>query len=95
MGRPMPVTVRLPTALRTFAANEAKVPVEAPTVGAALAAVVEMHPDLRKHLYEPEGGLRSFVNVYVGERDVRELGGLGTSVKDGDTILIVPSVAGG
>lgn len=91
----MPVTVRLPTALRTFAANEAKVPVDAPTVGEALSAVVEKHPELRKHLYESEGQLRSFVNVYVGERDVRELDGLTTSVSDGDTILIVPSVAGG
>lgn len=91
----MPVTVRLPTALRSFAGNEAKVPVEAPTVGAALDAVVAKHPALKKHLYEDDGKLRSFVNVYVGERDVRELDGMGTSVKDGDTLLIVPSVAGG
>ena len=91
----MPVTVRLPTALRGFAGNEAKVPVEAPTVGAALDALVQRHPALKKHLYEDAGGLRSFVNVYVGERDVRELDGLRTGVKDGDTVLIVPSVAGG
>lgn len=91
----MAVTVRLPTALRTFAAGEAKVPVEAQTVGEALDALVTKHDALRRHLYEDDGGLRSFVNVYVGEKDVRELDGLDTSVKDGDTILIVPSVAGG
>lgn len=91
----MAVTVRLPTALRTFAANEAKVPVDAASVGAAIDAVVQKHPALKKHLYEDDGTLRSFVNVYVGEQDVRELDGLGTPVKDGDTILIVPSVAGG
>lgn len=91
----MAVTVRLPTALRTFAGNESKLPVDAPSVGAALDRVVEKHPALKKHLYEDDGRLRSFVNVYVGERDVRELDGMQTPVKDGDTILIVPSVAGG
>lgn len=89
------VTVRLPTALRSFAGNEARVAVDAPTVGGALRALVGRHPALERHLYDDAVRLRSFVNVYVGERDVRELGGLDAGVGDGDTILIVPSVAGG
>jgi adenylyltransferase/sulfurtransferase len=91
----MPVTVRIPTALRAYAGQEARTPVEAKTVGDALHALVARHPALRTHLYEADGRLRSFVNVYVGERDVRELGGQDAPVRDGDTLLIVPSVAGG
>lgn len=91
----MTVTVRIPTALRTYAGNEAKVPVQAKTVGEALHALVRQHPALQKHLYEDDGQLRSFVNVYLGQTDVRELRGAETGVNDGDTLLIVPSVAGG
>ena len=91
----MTVTVRIPTALRAYANQEARTPVEAKTVGDALHALVSRHPALRTHLYETDGKLRSFVNVYVGERDVRELQGQDTPVSDGDTVLLVPSVAGG
>lgn len=91
----MPVTVRIPTALRSYAANESKTQVDAKTVGDALHALVERHPALKPHLYENDGQLRSFVNVYLGEQDVRELGGQAAPVSDGQTLLIVPSVAGG
>lgn len=91
----MPVTVRIPTALRSYAGNEAKTQVEARTVGDALHALVDRHPALRPHLYDEQDRLRSFVNVYLGERDVRELGGQDTAVAEGQTLLIVPSVAGG
>lgn len=91
----MPVTVRIPTALRQYAGQEARTPVEAKSVADALAALVARHPALRTHLFEDAGRLRSFVNVFLGERDVRELEGLDTPVRDGDTLLIVPSVAGG
>lgn len=88
-------TIRIPTALRAYASNEAKTQVEAKSVGEALDALVQKHPSLKTHLYDEDGQLRSFVNVYLGERDVRELQGPGTPVEAADTLLIVPSVAGG
>ncbi len=91
----MPVTVRIPTALRTYAGQNARIEVAAKTAGEALHALVGTHPELKKHLYEENGSLRSFVNVYLGETDVRETGGMETPVSDGDVLLIVPSVAGG
>lgn len=91
----MTVTVRIPTALRAYAGHEAKTQVEAKTVGDALSALVARHPALKPHLYEDDGRLRSFVNVFLGDRDVRELGGQDTPVAEGATVLIVPSVAGG
>ena len=91
----MSVTVRIPTALRAYAGHEARSTVHAKTVGEALGALVAKHPALKPHLYEDDGKLRSFVNVYLGERDVRELKGSETPVGEGDTLLIVPSVAGG
>jgi len=60
-----------------------------------LAALVAKHPDLQKHLYTDKGALRSFVNVYVNDEDVRYLEKEATPLKDGDTIAIVPSIAGG
>jgi adenylyltransferase/sulfurtransferase len=91
----MSVTVCIPTALRQYAGQEARTLVEAKTVGDALQALIMRHPALKTHLFEEGGRLRSFVNVYVGERDVRELGGTDAPVREGDTVLIVPSVAGG
>ncbi|HET6404762.1 MAG TPA: ubiquitin-like small modifier protein 1 [Candidatus Thermoplasmatota archaeon] len=91
----MTVTVRIPTALRQYAGSESRTAVDAKTVGDALAALVARHPALKPHLYEESGRLRSFVNVYLGERDVRELGGQDAPVREGDTLILVPSVAGG
>jgi len=91
----MAITVRIPTALRTYASNEAKTQLEAKTVGEALDALIVAHPGLREHLMEDSGEVRSFVNVFLGETDVRDLQGPQTAVNDGDTLLIIPSVAGG
>lgn len=95
MSRRMAVIVRIPTALRAYAGQNARVEVEAATAGEALQRLVDTHPDLKKHLYEEDGQLRSFVNVYKGDQDVRQLDGLQTPVASGETLLIVPSVAGG
>ena len=91
----MPVTVRLPTALRAYAGQQARVEVEAKTVAEAMDALARQHPDLRAHLFEDSGRLRSFVNLFLGEKDVRSLQGVETPLREGDTLLVVPSVAGG
>jgi adenylyltransferase/sulfurtransferase len=91
----MTVTVWIPSALQAYAGNQSEVQVQANTVGEALQALTAAYPDLRKHLYNEQGKLRSFVNVYLGEEDTRYLQGLETPVKDGDQLMIVPSIAGG
>ena len=91
----MAVTVLIPTALRQYAGGESESEVEATTAGEALERLTSAHAELRRHLYNDQNALRNFVNVYVGEEDIRHTGGLSTPVKDGDTVMIVPSIAGG
>jgi sulfur-carrier protein adenylyltransferase/sulfurtransferase len=91
----MAVTVFIPTALRQFAGNSAEVSVEAGTVGEALDKVTGEHAELRRHLYGEQNALRNFVNVYVNDEDIRHAQRLDTPVKDGDTISIIPAIAGG
>ena len=91
----MPINVLIPTPLRPYAGKQSIVEVSAQTVGEALNNLVAQHPDLRKHLYSEDGKLRSFVNVYLNEDDIRYLSKDATPVKETDTIAIVPSVAGG
>jgi len=91
----MPVKVIIPTPLRQYAGKQDALEVEARTVAEALGAVTSQYSDLRKHLYTEDGKLRSFVNVYVGDEDIRSLQRGETPVKDRDEIRIVPSIAGG
>src|SRR5256714_9091446 len=91
----MAVTVFIPTALRQFAEDKQEISVDARTVGEALDKVTGEHAELRKHLYGEQGALRNFVNVYVNDEDIRATERLETPVKDGDTISIVPAIAGG
>ncbi len=91
----MAVTIVIPTPLRQFAGGKSEVEVEATTAGEALEKLTTAHADLKKHLYNDGGNLRNFVNVYVGDEDIRDLDDLDTEVKDGGEILIVPSIAGG
>ncbi len=92
----MAITILIPSALQSYTGNQSEAQVHgATTVGEALQQLVETHPDLRKHLYNEQGKLRSFVNVYLGDEDTRYLQGLETPVKEGDTLMIVPSIAGG
>ena len=85
----------IPTPLRAYAGKQESVEVEASTVGEALGALTTKHADLKKHLFSDDGKLRSFVNVYVNDEDIRYLQKDQTAVKPGDTISIVPSIAGG
>ncbi len=91
----MAVKVMIPTPLRPFAGRQATIDVEGHTVGEALDALTNQYGDLRRHLYGEGGRLRSFVNVYVNEEDIRDLQKDQTPLRDGDTITIVPSIAGG
>ena len=91
----MPITISIPTPLRQFAGGQSELQVEAATVGAALDQLTSTHSELRRHLFSDQNTLRNFVNVYVNDEDIRHLNGPGTPVKDGDAILIVPSIAGG
>ena len=91
----MPVTVRVPTQLRTLTGGVGEIPVEAVTVGEALRALDAAHPGLAERVLDGDGRLRRFVNVFVADEDVRFRDGLDTRVGEGETISIVPAVAGG
>jgi len=91
----MPVKILIPTPLRSFVGGASEVNVDGPTVGDVLRSLVEQHGQLKKHLYAEDGKLRSFVNVYVNDEDVRYLSQGETKVAESDVVSIVPSVAGG
>lgn len=91
----MAVRILIPTPLRPYAERRDSVEVEAATVGDALARLVEQFSELRRHLYAEGGRLRSFVNIYVNDEDIRHLRQEQTPLRDGDVITIVPSIAGG
>ncbi len=91
----MSVTIMIPTALRQFTEGNSRIEVEAGTVGEALEQLTTRHAELRRHLYSDKDQLRSFVNVYVNDEDIRHQSNTDTSVKEGDQVMIVPSIAGG
>jgi molybdopterin converting factor small subunit len=88
--------IHIPTPLRAYSDKQGVVRVNASTVGEALDALTAQHPDLKKHLYSDEGKLRSFVNVYLNDEDIRYLPEKeATRVSDKDALSIIPSIAGG
>jgi molybdopterin synthase sulfur carrier subunit len=91
----MAITVKLPTQLRAVAGGAAAAQVSGTTVGEALEALYVEHGELRERISDDGGGLRRFVNVYLGGEDIRFLDGLDTPVADGDEVTILPAVAGG
>jgi sulfur-carrier protein len=91
----MSVKVRIPTQLRALTGGMGEVQVEGVTVGDALKALDSAHPGLAERLFDEDGSLRRFVNVFVGEEDIRFLDGLGTAVPAGEVVSVVPAVAGG
>lgn len=88
-------TIHIPTPLRAYTDGQASVEVGGDTVGAALRALTEAHGGLARHLRDDGGKLRSFVNVYVGDEDIRYLQQEDTAIEAGTEITIVPSIAGG
>ena len=87
-------TIRIPTPLRPYSGGASAVAVSGATVGEALDDLTHQHPQLRSHLYDGEV-LRSFVNVYLNKEDVRGLQGSQTAITADDTLMIIPSIAGG
>ena len=87
--------VMIPTPLRQFTAKQDSVTVPGATVGEVLAALTTEFPDLRKQIFNDEGRLRSFINVYLTDEDIRYLGKDATPAADADTLSLVPSIAGG
>src|SRR6201993_4617771 len=86
----------IPTPLRLYVGGEDSVEVNAATITEALDRLIETHPDLRKHLFSGDGKLRSFVNLYLNDEDVRYLPAKEqTTVTTSDTLTIIPSIAGG
>jgi adenylyltransferase/sulfurtransferase len=99
----MAVTILVPTALRSFTDRQGEVKVEGDTVGAAVEALAAAYPAIKPHLFQDDGGLRSFINVFAqssaagGEPDtnIKKLRGLDTPLADGAVIMLVPAIAGG
>ena len=91
----MPVKILIPTPLRPYAEKQESFQLEARTVGEALDQLTGRYAELRKHLYADDGRLRSFVNVYVNDEDIRSLQKDKTPLQAGDIVSIIPSIAGG
>jgi molybdopterin converting factor small subunit len=91
----MAVDLLIPTALRAFTDGKSEVSLDGKTAGEVIAALADAYPDIRRHLYEESASLRSFINVYVGETNIKNTGGLDTPVPDGGTVMLVPAIAGG
>jgi adenylyltransferase/sulfurtransferase len=91
----MAVKVLIPTPLRQYAGKQDAVELEAKTVGEALAGLISQYSDLRRHLYNDDGKIRSFVNIYLNDEDIRYLSKEQTPLNDQDVLSIVPSIAGG
>jgi len=91
----MAVTIKLPTILRKFAGNEARVSADGATLAEVLKDLESRYPGITKNVIAEDGGLHRFINVYVNDEDVRYLGSLETAITDGDTVSILPAVAGG
>jgi molybdopterin synthase sulfur carrier subunit len=91
----MAAKVRIPTTLRSLAGGSSEVEVDGTTVGEVLKNLDAAHPGFADRLLDDEGGLRRFVNVFVADDDVRFLDGMATPVPDGETVAIIPAVAGG
>jgi sulfur-carrier protein len=94
-GEDMSVTIEIPTAFRRFTDGTPKVDSTAVTVADALNELVARFPALSRHVRDEQGQIRQFLNVYLNDEDIRFLGGEASALKDGDRLLLVPSIAGG
>jgi sulfur-carrier protein len=91
----MPVTVRLPGALRDAAGGETRLTASGGTLRDVIADIDRRHPGFASRVLDDGGDLRSYVNVYIGDEDARERGGSGAAVPDGSEVMVIPAMAGG
>lgn len=91
----MPVTIEIPTAFRRFTDGSPKFACSATTIAEALNNLTTQFPGLSRHVRDEQGQIRQFLNVYLNEEDIRFLGGESCALKEGDRVLLVPSIAGG
>jgi len=91
----MAVTIEIPTAFRRFTEGAPRVDSGAATVAEALTELTTKYPGLSRHVRDEQGQIRQFLNVYLNEEDIRFLNGESSKLKDGDKVLLVPSIAGG
>ena len=91
----MAVTVLIPTTLRLFTNQRSEIELEGETVGQVIQALSDEYPETKKALYDEEGQLRSFINIFVNSDNIKNLKGYDTPVKDGDEIMLIPAIAGG
>lgn len=87
--------IRIPTPLRVYTNGQSDIAIEGQTVAEALANLIERFPALEQHLYGENRELRPFVNLFLGDENIKELQGLNTPLKDDDRLLLIPSIAGG
>jgi adenylyltransferase/sulfurtransferase len=88
-------TLKIPTPLRSYTNGQAEVAVSGSDVANAMRNLVEQYPTLEQHIYNGNGEMRAFVNLFLGENNIRDLQGLETPLNDGDTLRLIPSIAGG
>ena len=88
-------TLKIPTPLRQYTNGQVEVSVSGSDVAAAMQNLVEQFPALEQHLYSDNGEMRAFVNLFLGEDNTRDLQGLETPLSEGDTLRLIPSIAGG
>jgi adenylyltransferase/sulfurtransferase len=87
--------IRIPTPLRTYTDGQSEVPVQGRNVGEAIRDITQRYPVLAPHLFNGDGELRPFVNLFLNQENVKDLQGLETLLKDDDRLMLVPSIAGG
>ncbi len=90
----MPI-LKIPAPLRSYTGGKHEVSVRGATVGEAMSDLVVSYPSLKAHLFNSEGSLRPFVNVFLADENVKDLQGMNTPLSDGDRLLLIPSIAGG
>jgi len=88
-------TLRIPTPLRTYSAGQSEIMLQGQNVSEVLDNLVVQHPDLQPHLFNDQGALRPYVNLFLDEENIDELQGLETPLQDTDRLLLIPSIAGG
>ena len=88
-------SIRIPTPLRAYTEGQSEIIIQGQTAGEAMENLIAQHPGLKPHLFNEQGALRPFVNLFLGEENINELDGLDTPLKETDHLLLIPSIAGG